>query len=66
VKVDGRAAVVDELADPTVTVTTDSLTFMLLGCGRIDPEAAISDGRITWSGDETLGALAARNLRFTM
>jgi len=66
VKVDGRAAVVDELADPTVTVTTDSLTFLLLGCGRIDPEAAISDGRITWSGDETLGALAARNLRFTM
>jgi uncharacterized protein (TIGR03083 family) len=66
VNVDGRATVVDELPDPAVTVTTDSLTFMLLACGRIDPEAAITDGRITWSGDETLGALAARNLRFTM
>ncbi|MCJ7437185.1 MAG: maleylpyruvate isomerase family mycothiol-dependent enzyme [Acidimicrobiia bacterium] len=66
VKVDGRATVVDELANPKVTVTTDSLTFMLLACGRIDPEGAISDGRITWSGDETLGARAARNLRFTM
>jgi predicted lipid carrier protein YhbT len=62
----GRATVVDELPDPTVTVTTDSLTFMLLACGRIDPEKAISDGRITWSGDENLGTLAARNLRFTM
>jgi uncharacterized protein (TIGR03083 family) len=66
VNVDGRATVVDELADPKVTVTTDSLTFMLLACGRIDPEGVISDGRITWSGDEALGALAARNLRFTM
>ncbi|MCJ7672470.1 MAG: maleylpyruvate isomerase family mycothiol-dependent enzyme [Acidimicrobiia bacterium] len=66
VNVVGRATVVDELPDPTVTVTTDSLTFMLLACGRIDPEEAISDGRITWSGDEALGALAARNLRFTM
>jgi uncharacterized protein (TIGR03083 family) len=66
VNVDGRATVVDELPSPKVTVTTDSLTFMLLACGRIDPEAAISDGRITWSGDETLGTLAARNLRFTM
>ena len=66
VNVDGRATVVDELANPKVTVTTDSLTFMLLACGRIDPETAISDGHITWSGDETLGELAARNLRFTM
>lgn len=66
VNVDGRAAVVDELPHPKVAVTTDSLTFMLLACGRIDPEEAISAGRITWSGDENLGAIAARNLRFTM
>ncbi len=66
VKVDGRAAVVDTLAAPDVTVTVDSLTFMLLACGRIDPEAAVADGRITWSGDGELGARAARNLRFTM
>jgi len=64
--VDGRAAVVDELPRRDATVTTDSLTFMLLACGRIDPEAAVADGRITWSGDDDLGARAARNLRFTM
>jgi uncharacterized protein (TIGR03083 family) len=66
VKVDGRAAVVDAVADPDVVVTTDSLTFMLLACGRVDPETAIADGRVTWAGDGTLGARAARNLRFTM
>ena len=65
-RVDGRAGLVDQLAEPDVTVTTDSLTFMLLACGRIDPEAAVADGRITWSGDDTLGARAVRNLRFTM
>ena len=65
-KVDGRAAAVDELPDPDVTITTDSLTFMLLACGRIDPEEPIADGRITWSGDTALGAHAARSLRFTM
>lgn len=65
-KVDGRAARVDELADPDVTLTTDSLTFMLLACGRIDPEVAIADGRITWQGDAELGAHAARHLAFTM
>ena len=66
VKVQGRAQVVQELPDPDVTVTSDLLTFMLLACGRIDPEQAIADGRITWSGDQELGARAARNLRFTM
>jgi uncharacterized protein (TIGR03083 family) len=65
-KVDGRAARVDTLADPDVTLTTDSLTFMLLACGRIDPEAAIADGRISWAGDDALGAHAARHLAFTM
>ena len=55
VQVDGRAKVVNTLDEPDVTVTTDSLTFMLLACGRIDPEVAVSDGRITWSGDDELG-----------
>lgn len=66
VKVDGRAAVVPSLDNPDATLTTDSLTFMLLACGRIDPEGPVADGRITWSGDDELGAKAARNLRFTM
>jgi len=66
VKVDGRAAVVDELPNPDATVTTDSLTFMLLACGRIDPEEPIADGRVTWTGDGEIGNRAARNLRFTI
>jgi uncharacterized protein (TIGR03083 family) len=66
VRVDGRAAVVPELADPDTTLTTDSLTFMLLACGRIDPEEPIADGRVTWTGDDDIGGRAARNLRFTI
>ncbi|HQZ34704.1 MAG TPA: maleylpyruvate isomerase family mycothiol-dependent enzyme [Ilumatobacteraceae bacterium] len=65
-KVDGRAARVDELDSPDVTLTMDSLTFMLLACGRIDPAAPLSDGRIAISGDHELGTHAARNLSFTM
>ncbi len=65
-KVDGRATRVDELPAPDVTLTTDSLTFVLLACGRIDPEEPIADGRVTWTGDDALGAHAARNLAFTM
>ena len=65
-KVDGRAARVDELPAPDTTLTTDSLTFLLLACGRIDPEQPIEDGRITWTGDAEIGARAARHLAFTM
>jgi uncharacterized protein (TIGR03083 family) len=66
VRVDGRASVVDELPDPDATLTTDLLTFMLLACGRIDPEDPIRDGRVTWTGDDEIGGRAARNLRFTI
>jgi uncharacterized protein (TIGR03083 family) len=66
VAVDGRAAQVDSLDDPDVELTSDSMTFALLACGRVDPEEAISAGKISWSGDDTIGAHAARNLRYTM
>jgi uncharacterized protein (TIGR03083 family) len=66
VRVDGRARVVDDLADPDATLSTDSLTFMLLACGRIDPEVPIADGRVTWTGDEDIAGRAARHLRFTI
>ena len=42
------------------------MAFMNQACGRIDPEIPIANGEISWSGDEELGARAARNLRFTM
>jgi uncharacterized protein (TIGR03083 family) len=64
--VDGRAKVVDDVTAPDTTVSTDSLTFMLLACGRVDPEEAIAAGKISWTGDDEWGAKAARSLRFTM
>ncbi|MFZ4718387.1 MAG: maleylpyruvate isomerase family mycothiol-dependent enzyme [Ilumatobacteraceae bacterium] len=66
VKVDGRAARVPELVDPDAVLTADSLTFVLLACGRINPDEPIRDGRVAWSGDPALGERAARNLAFTM
>lgn len=66
VVVAGRAAVVDHVDSPDVEVSTDFLTFMQLACGRIDPQAQIDAGKITWSGNDELGARAAANLRFTM
>lgn len=64
--VDGRAARVDELADPSIELTTDSRTFVQLACGRLDPQAVIDAGTISWTGDAEWGERAARNLAFTM
>ncbi len=66
VAVDGRAGQVESLSDPTVALTADSTTFALLACGRIDPQGAIDDGSISWTGDPSIGDHAARSLRFTM
>lgn len=66
VAVDGRAAVVGSLDDPTVELTCHSTSFIMLACGRIDPQNEIDEGRVSWSGDAELGERAARNLAFTM
>ena len=66
VVVDGRAALVDDLATSDVTVTADSTTFALLACGRIEPQQPIDAGRISWSGNDEWGDRAARHLAFTM
>lgn len=66
VAVAGRAGLVDELGSPDVTIVTDSTTFALLACGRIDPDQPIDDGRIRWTGDDRWGDTAARHLAFTM
>ena len=65
VAVTGRAAVVDSLAEPWAEVTADVTTFMMLAAGRIEPQAQIDAGRITWSGDAEWGERAARNLAYT-
>jgi len=66
VAVDGRAALVDPLDSPDLTLTADTETFVMLACGRIDPQQRIDAGRISWTGDDTWGEKAARSLRFTM
>jgi uncharacterized protein (TIGR03083 family) len=66
VKVDGRAGRVEILDNPDVILNADSTTFIMLACGRIDPQEEIDAGRISWTGDQKLGEHAARNLRFTM
>ena len=66
VAVDGRAALVDSLDSPDLTLTADTETFVMLACGRIDPQQRIDAGRISWTGDDTWGEKAARSLRFTM
>jgi uncharacterized protein (TIGR03083 family) len=64
--VDGRAKVIDSVDDPTVSISADMRTFMMLACGRIDPQQEIDAGRISWTGDASWGEKAARNLRFTI
>jgi uncharacterized protein (TIGR03083 family) len=66
VVVDGRARQVDHINNPDVELTTDTLTFIQLACGRIDPQTQIDQNKVTWTGDAELGDRAARNLRFTM
>lgn len=66
VVVEGRARVVADVANPDVEIFTDTMTFMQLACGRVDPQQPIDLGSISWRGDAEFGERAARNLRFTM
>jgi uncharacterized protein (TIGR03083 family) len=66
VAVDGRAKVVSHIDRPDVELSTDSVTFVQLACGRIDPQHQIDAGLVRWTGDAELGDRAARNLRYTM
>lgn len=66
VVVDGRARAVDHVEHPDVELTTDTVTFIQLAAGRIEPQRQIDAGRVTWTGNPQLGDRAARNLNFTM
>lgn len=66
VNVDGRAAVVDSLESPDVEVDCHSTSFIMMACGRIDPQIEIDAGRVSWRGNAEYGERAARNLAFTM
>jgi uncharacterized protein (TIGR03083 family) len=66
VVVDGRARAVDHIEHPDVELTTDTVTFVQLAAGRIDPQRQIDAGLVTWTGNPQLGDRAARNLNFTI
>jgi uncharacterized protein (TIGR03083 family) len=66
VVVDGRAKAVGHVEHPDVELTTDTVTFIQLAAGRIDPQRQIDAGLVTWTGNTQLGDRAARNLRFTI
>ena len=66
VVVDGRARAVGHLDRPDVELTTDTVTFIQLAAGRIDPQEQIDAGKVSWTGNDELGDRAARNLRFTI
>ena len=52
----GRGNELDSEPDsPTVRITTDVEAFACLGCGRWDPAETLRSGRVTVTGDATLG-----------
>jgi uncharacterized protein (TIGR03083 family) len=67
VLVEGRARLVDRLeGDPTATVSTDAVTFVRLGCGRLTGPAAIAEGRVQLGGDPDAAERAVGSLAFTI
>ena len=62
---DGRAKLLDDVpSDPPTRIVTDTETLARLGCGRVDPAAALSDGRVTIDGDQDLGRRIVEGMNF--
>ncbi len=64
VRVDGRAAVVDDLDDPTTTVTLPMPLWVRFAAGRKAGDPAHPD--VTIDGDETLGRSVVENAAYTI
>ena len=65
VLVEGRARLLDDApAAPTTRVVTDGETFARVACGRVEPGAALGDGRVRVEGDEALGRRVVESLNF--
>jgi len=61
----GRANVIDEVpADAQTRIVTDTETLARVGCGRVDPAAALGDGRVRLEGDEELGRRIVEGMNF--
>ncbi len=64
VRVDGRAAVVDDLTDPTATVTLPTLLWFRFAAGRRPGDPAAD--HVTIAGDRALGESVVRNAAYTI
>lgn len=64
VRVDGRAAVVDDLQDPTTTITIPTLLWFRYAAGRRPGDADHPD--VTIEGDEELGRRVLANAAYTI
>ena len=61
----GRARVLDDVpAAPTARIVTDTATFERLATGRLEPAAALDDGRARLEGDDALGRKIVEHLNF--
>jgi uncharacterized protein (TIGR03083 family) len=61
----GRAKPLAEVpAGPTTRLSMGTETFARLGCGRIDPTAALADGAVRIEGDEPLGRRVVESMNF--
>ncbi len=62
---DGRGHVTNGVESPTVEIISDLVTFVRLGCGRVDPDAALAARIVTARGDIDLGRQVVRSMAFT-
>jgi uncharacterized protein (TIGR03083 family) len=61
----GRAKILDEVPDGADTrIVTDTETLARLGVGRVDPAAALGDGRVRLEGDQELGRRIVEGMNF--
>jgi uncharacterized protein (TIGR03083 family) len=61
----GRARELDVVpSDPDVVLAMSDESLCRLGCGRIDPAAALGDGRVVITGNEALGHRVAEAMNF--
>lgn len=62
---EGRGEVVQAAERPTVRLVMDVATFVRLGLGRVDPDAALAARSVSFIGDAELGERVVTNMAFT-
>lgn len=61
----GRASLVDTpTGEPTVTIAMGTETFARLAAGRIDVDATVAAGDVTFTGDAALGRRVVDNMNY--